>query len=165
MMSAGVFLAQTAINRHAAPFNHAKSDVNDLKVTIGCQVFLARFEKTRSPKTVARFSALLPYKQKIIHVRRSGEACWVPLGTMDFGVGFEDSTSFPKPGDMLLYPGGISETELLLAYGPTRFASKAGQLAGNHFLTIRDDLDRLAEVGRQILWAGAQDILFESLRS
>ena len=137
--------------------------MNELKVTIGSEAFLGRFERIRSPKTVSFFSALLPYRQKIIHVRWSGEACWIPLGTADFGVGFEDPTSFPAPGDMLLYPGGLSETELLLAYGPTRFASKAGQLAGNHFLTITDDLDRLAEVGRHILWAGAQEILFESL--
>jgi hypothetical protein len=135
--------------------------VNELKIMIGRQTFLARFERARSPKTVSCFSALLPYKQKIIHVRWSGEACWVPLGSMDFGVGFEDPTSFPAPGDMLLYPGGLSETELLLAYGPSRFACEAGQLAGNHFLTITDDLDRLAEVGRQILWSGAQEILIE----
>jgi hypothetical protein len=137
--------------------------VNELKVTIGSHTFLARFERTRSPNTVSHFSALLPYTQKIIHARWSGEACWIPLGTKNFGVGFEDPTSFPAPGHMLLYPGGFSETELLLAYGPTRFASKAGQLAGNHFLTITQELDRLAEVGKHILWAGAQEIRIEPL--
>jgi hypothetical protein len=45
----------------------------------------------------------------------------------------------------------MSETEILVAYGPTCFASKAGQLAGNHFLTIREDLDRLAKTGRAVL--------------
>ncbi len=76
---------------------------------------------------------------------------------MNFGVGFENPTSFPAPGEILLYPGGLSETELLLAYGPTRFASKAGQLAGNHIITIVRDLDKLAEMGRRILWHGAED--------
>ena len=49
---------------------------------------------------------------------------------------FEDATSHPAPGEIVLYPGWVSETEILLAYGPTCFASKAGQLAGNHFITI-----------------------------
>ena len=73
---------------------------------------------------------------KIIHVRWSGEAVWIPLGDLQFGIGYEDATSYPAPGQIILFPGGISETEILIAYGPTCFASKAGQLAGNHFLTI-----------------------------
>ena len=52
----------------------------------------------------------------------------------------------------------MSETELLLPYGPTRFACKAGQLAGNHIITIVRDLDKLAEIGRRILWQGAEDM-------
>jgi len=100
---------------------------------------------------------MLPFRQKMVHARWSGEACWAPLGAMNFGVGFENPTSFPAPGEIVLYPGGLSETELLLAYGPTRFACKAGQLAGNHILTIVSDLDKLAEIGRRILWHGAED--------
>mgnify|MGYP000508457559 FL=1 len=97
---------------------------------------------------------------KIIHVRWSGEAVWIPLGDLQFGVGYEDATSYPAPGQIILFPGGISETEILIAYGPTCFASKAGQLAGNHFLTIEDNLDMLAELGRGTLWSGAKDIEF-----
>jgi len=59
---------------------------------------------------------------------------------------------------MLLYPGGISETELLLAYGPVRFASKAGQLAGTPFLTLTSGLEQLQELGRMTLWQGAQPL-------
>src|SRR5690606_31963711 len=102
--------------------------------------------------------AILPWKQKIIHVRWSGEACWIPLGKQDFGVGYENATSYPAPGQFILYPGGISETEILVAYGPTCFASKAGQLAGNHFMTVTGKLDRLAELGRQTLVSGQMDI-------
>ncbi|HTB44351.1 MAG TPA: DUF3830 family protein, partial [Acetobacteraceae bacterium] len=69
-------------------------------------------------------------------------------------------TSYPAPGQILLYPGGISETEILLAYGGVRFASKMGQLAGNHFLTIEQGGENLAALGRQVLWEGAQDIVF-----
>ncbi len=52
------------------------------------------------------------------------------------GCTYENHTSYPAPGEFILYPGGISETEILLAYGGVHFASKVGQLAGNHFLTI-----------------------------
>ena len=131
--------------------------MTDLCVTIGGIPFAARLESVRSPQTTAKLLSVLPFRRKMVHARWSGEACWAPLGAMNFGVEFENPTSFPAPGEILLYPGGLSETELLLAYGPTRFASKAGQLAGNHIITIVRDLDKLAEMGRRILWQGAED--------
>ena len=71
---------------------------------------------------------------------------------------YENHTSYPAPGDLLLYPGGISETEILLAYGGVQFASKMGQLAGNHFITITEGRENLAALGKHVLWQGAQDI-------
>ena len=65
------------------------------------------------------------------------------------------------PGEIILYPGGISETEILLAYGAVSFSSKVGQLAGNHFLTIIKGRENLPALGRTTLWKGAQDISFE----
>ncbi|HQT79192.1 MAG TPA: DUF3830 family protein [Rhodopila sp.] len=124
--------------------------------------FKARFEDAAAPKTCARFRALLPYKERIIHVRWSGEGCWIPLGDLDLGLGYENHSSFPAPGQFLLYPGGISETEILLAYGGVRFASKMGQLAGNHFLTIVEGLENLVPLGKLTLWSGAQDIEFRT---
>jgi hypothetical protein len=132
-----------------------------LRIKAGPYQFKARMEESLAPKTCARFKTLLPYRERIIHVRWSGEGCWIPLGDYEFGLGFENNTSYPAPGQFVLYPGGISETEILVAYGPVRFASKAGQLSGNHFLTITEDLDKLAELGRMTLQKGAQDILFE----
>lgn len=134
-----------------------------ITVEAGPFTFRARFEDDAAPKTSARFRALLPYRERIIHVRWSGEACWIPLGDLDLGLGYENHTSFPAPGQFLLYPGGISETEILLGYGSVRFASKVGQLAGNHFLTITGDLDRVYELGRMTLYRGAQPIRFEAL--
>ncbi len=132
--------------------------------TIGIEIdgerFPARFEREAAPRTVAAFEAVLPYEERIIHVRWSGEACWIPLGDKDFGLGYENATSHPAPGQVILYPGGVSETEILLAYGPVAFASKAGPLAGNHFLTILSGLDRLAALGRDTLWSGAKTIRF-----
>src|SRR5213082_1284093 len=57
------------------------------------------------------------HRERLIHVRWSGEACWIPLGALDLGLGYENATSFPAPGQILLYPGGISETEILFPYG------------------------------------------------
>ena len=116
-----------------------------------------------APKTVAAFMKLLPYRQKFIHVRWSGEGVWVPLGDWKLGVDFENHTSHPSVGDILFYPGGYSETEIILAYGSCCFASKMGQLAGNHFLTIVEGRENLRELGRKALWEGAQDVVFEAL--
>jgi hypothetical protein len=134
------------------------------KITIiaGPYTFGARFEAEKAPKTVAKFKTLLPYKEQIIHVRWSGEACWIPLGDLDLGLGYENHTSFPAPGEIILYPGGISETEILLAYGGVRFASKVGQLAGNHFLTITEGNENLLALGKLTLRKGAQDIVFKA---
>ena len=123
--------------------------------------FVARLESERAPRTCAKFRTMLPYKERIIHVRWSGEGCWIPLGDFDFGLPYENHTSHPAPGDVILYPGGISETEILLAYGAVCFSSKVGQLAGNHFLTITEGRENLTALGKMTLWKGAQDILFE----
>jgi hypothetical protein len=137
--------------------------MSDIEILAGDYRFLARFEETLAPKTCAKFRSMLPYKERIIHVRWSGEACWIPLGETDLGLGYENHTSFPAPGQVIVYPGGISETEFLIAYGGVRFASKVGQLAGNHFLTITEGMDRLAEMGRHVLWKGAQEIVFRAV--
>ena len=136
--------------------------MNKLRVTIADMVFDARLETEKAPRTCAAFTARLPFESRIVHVRWSGEAVWIPLGDYAFGVDYENHTSFPAPGQVILYPGGISETEILLAYGGVHFASKVGQLAGNHFLTLTSGLDRLPEVGRLALWEGAKPIRFEA---
>ena len=132
-----------------------------LSIKAGPYQFTARMEEQLAPKTCAKFLSLLPYRNQIIHVRWSGEGCWIPLGDFDFGLPYENHTSHPAPGDIILYPGGISETEILLAYGAVCFASKVGQLAGNHFLTIIEGRENLPALGKLTLWQGAQDIVFE----
>ncbi len=136
--------------------------MSNLRITAGPFKFQARFETALAPKTCAIFQRLLPYKERVIHVRWSGEAVWIPLGEADMGVPAENQTSYPAPGQMLLYPGGISETEILLAYGGVHFASKMGQLAGNHFITITSGLEDVVKLGKMTLWEGAQPILIET---
>ena len=134
-----------------------------LRITAGGFSFVARLEVGAAPQTCAAFMALLPFKNRVIQARWSGEAAWIPLGDFQVGVGFENHTSYPAPGEILLYPGGYSETEILFPYGPTRFASKMGQLAGNHFLTLVEGGENLRELGRRIVWEGAQEIIFAQL--
>jgi hypothetical protein len=133
-----------------------------VKITVGGDLhFVARFEEKHAPRTVAAFRKLLPYKQKLVHCRWSGEGCWIPLGEFKLDVGFENHTSHPAPGEILWYPGGYSETELIFAYGDVMFSSKLGQLAGNHFLTVVEGAEQLPEMGRRVLYGGAQEIEFK----
>ena len=129
--------------------------MSDLVITLGSQRLGARLDPAAAPDTCAAFRRLLPFTSQVIHVRWSGEAVWAPLGELSIGVTPENATTYPHPGEVLWYPGGVSETELLIAYGRTHFASKAGSLAGNHFLTITDGLEQLPGIGRQVLWHGA----------
>jgi len=131
-----------------------------LLIKAGPFSFQAKLEAAAAPKTCASFLQRLPFESKAVHVRWSGEAVWMPLGDMNFDVGYENHTSYPAPGQILLYPGGISETEILIAYGGVQFASKMGQLAGNHFITITSPMEDLARLGKMTLWEGAQDISF-----
>ena len=138
--------------------------MSELRIRVGTQfTFIARLEEEDAPLTCAAFSKLLPFQNKLIHARWSGEATWIPLGDFNLGITFENHTSHPSIGQLLLYPGGFSETEILFPYGSASFASKVGQLAGNHFLTIISGHDQLKSLGRTILWEGAQDIIFEKL--
>jgi uncharacterized protein DUF3830 len=131
-----------------------------LRVTAGPYAFGARFEREKAPRTCAAFARMLPFRSRLIHSRWSGEAAWIPLGDLDVGVGYENATSHPAPGHVLLHPGGLSETEILFPYGGSRFASIVGQLAGNHFLTITEGTEHLRDLGELTLWKGAQEIEF-----
>lgn len=132
-----------------------------VKVMAGPYSFTGHFEEKLAPKTCAAFIKAMPFVSKIIHVRWSGEGVWSPLGDLDFGVGYENNTCYPAPGQIILYPGGVSETEILMAYGNVNFASKAGQLSGNHFITLTGGLENIYALGRKVLWEGAMDIRYE----
>src|SRR5207253_9543020 len=133
----------------------------NVEITVGDLRFLARLETDAAPKTCSAFQSMLPLQAQLIQARWSGEAAWIPFGQLDIGLGYENHTTYPGPGQLLLYPGGISETEILFPYGFTAFGSKAGPLAGNHFATIEQGREQLKELGRRVLWEGAQEIVFE----
>ena len=116
--------------------------------------------KPRHPAPATPSASCCPTASASFTSRWSGEACWIPLGDFDFGLPYENATSHPSPGQILLHPGSVSETEILLGYGACCFASKVGQLAGNHFLTVVEGNENLMNLGKLVLWSGAQDIVF-----
>ena len=116
-----------------------------------------------SVDTIAAIRKMLPLRTRLIHVRWSGEGCWVPLDDIHLDIPPENATSHPAPGELIVYPGGLSECEILLAYGSVDFSSKVGQLAGNHFATLTTGLDQLRELGRRCLWEGAQELVIEEV--
>ncbi|NLP31316.1 MAG: DUF3830 family protein [Clostridiales bacterium] len=120
--------------------------------------FIGVLHEKEAPKTCEAFKKMLPLRNKMVHVRWSGEGIWIPYGDLDLGISYENHTSHPAKGEMLLYPGGISEMEIILAYGRCCFASQFGQLAGNHFLTITEGIENLEAFGKKVLWEGAQEI-------
>lgn len=132
--------------------------MKQVTITSGDFCFTGKLLTEEAPKTCEVFERMLPLKSSFIHVRWSGEGIWIPYGDLRTGLDYENHTSHPAKGEMLLYPGGISEMELIMAYGRCCFASQHGQLSGNHFLTITEGLERLEEFGKKVLWEGAQEI-------
>ena len=135
----------------------------DVEIKVGNLRFIARLETEAAPKSCHAFQNMLPLEAQLVQARWSGEAAWIPFGELDLGLGYENATSHPGPGQLLLYPGGMSETEILFPYGATQFGSKMGQLAGNHFATIYEGNDRLKDLGELVLWRGAQEISFTAI--
>ena len=130
---------------------------------VGGQRFVARLLEAEAPRTCAAFLARLPIEGSVIHARWSGESVWFPMDEVGIDAPAENQTSHPSRGDLLYYPGGISEKELLITYGSALFSSKVGQLQGNHFAVVTEGLDRLPEMGRKVLWEGAQKIRIEEV--
>jgi hypothetical protein len=88
-----------------------------IEIVVGDLRFLARLETDRAPKSCAAFRKMLPLSTKLIQARWSGEAAWIPFGDLPLEIGYENHTSHPAAGQLLLYPGGLSETEILFPYG------------------------------------------------
>ena len=137
--------------------------MSELSIRVGDLHFTARWEP-EAPQTIEVIRAMLPLRARLIHCRWSGESTWIPFGERRPDVGYENATSHPAPGQILIYVGDISECEILFPYGACSFSSKVGPLAGNHFATLIPDegwQDRLREVGRRVLWQGAHDVTIE----
>ena len=119
-----------------------------IRIKAGKFDFVARFESERAPKTCAKFRTHAAVQGAhhpcALERRRLLDSARRPRPR----AAYENHTSYPAPGEIILYPGGISETEILVAYGGVHFASKVGQLAGNHFLTIVEGREQCARSAR-----------------
>ena len=133
-----------------------------LKMTIGGTSFVAELLEDKAPETCRAILEALPIEGRVIQARWSGEAAWLPMDEFGIEVPFENNTSHPSRGDLLYYSGGVSEKEMLIPYGSAFFSSKVGQLQGNHFATVVEGAERLGEMGRKVLWEGAQEIRIET---
>ena len=129
----------------------------DLTIRVGDLHFTARWEEA-APRTREALRPWLPIRSQLIHCRWSGEGTWIPFGDRRPDVGYENHTSHPAPGQLLIYVGDLSECEILFPYGACSFSSRVGPLAGNHFATVVSGGEQLPELGRRVLWEGAQEI-------
>ena len=131
--------------------------MSSLRIRVGDLAFEAEWHDA-APRTREALRAWLPIRSKLIHCKWSGESTWIPFGETRPDVGYENHTSHPAPGDLLIYIGDLSECEILFPYGACSFSSRVGQLAGNHFATVTTGFEQLPEMGRRVLWDGAQEI-------
>ena len=135
--------------------------MKSIVLKIGGQRFAARLLEAEAPRTCEAFLSRLPIEGKVIHARWSGESVWFPMDPVGIDASAENQTCHPSRGDLLYYPGGVSEKELLIPYGSAVFSSKVGLLQGNHFAVITEGQEWLAEMGKKVLWEGAQKIRIE----
>ena len=132
-----------------------------LKITIGEYVFKAKMHSEKAPETCRLLLENMPITGKAIQARWSGEAAWLEMNPYGIEVHQENATSYPGPGQLLYYPGGVSEKEILIPYGSAIFASKFGLLPGSHFATIVEGNELLEAMGEKVFREGGQEIRIE----
>ena len=119
--------------------------------------FSGTLERQAAPVAVAWLVNQFPLEGSVQHACWSGEAAWLPLnGTPQLAP--ENATAHPRPGQILLYAGMLSQAELLLPYGACAFASKAGSLAGNPVVALDGPLEELRALGSLLIEKGVQPL-------
>jgi hypothetical protein len=134
-----------------------------IRITIGKIEFIAKMHLDMAPETCRLLLEKMPITGKVIQARWSGEAAWLQMDPYGIEAPQENATSYPGPGQILFYPGGVSEKEILIPYGSACFASKFGLLPGNHFATVIEGNQLLEIMGEKVLWGGAQSIRIEKV--
>ena len=134
-----------------------------IRITIGKIEFIAKMHLDRAPETCRLLLEKMPITGKFIQARWSGEAAWLQMDPYGIEAPQENATSYPGPGQILFYPGGVSEKEILIPYGSACFASKFGLLPGNHFATVIEGNELLEIMGEKVLWGGAQSVRIEKV--
>ena len=86
-----------------------------LRITIGEYVFKARLHVDEAPVTCDRLLSVMPITGRVIQARWSGEAVWLQMDPYGVEAPLENQTSHPGRGELLYYPGGVSEKDRDLA--------------------------------------------------
>jgi hypothetical protein len=126
-------------------------------LAVGPYEFAGTLELHAAPAAVAWLVNQFPLKGTVQHARWSGEAVWLPLGGTP-QLAPENATAHPRPGQILLYAGMVSQAELLIAYGACAFASKAGSLAGSPVVALDGQLEGLRALGNLLIEKGVQPL-------
>lgn len=130
---------------------------------IGDETLLCRLERAASPATCAWFTSMLPYQATLIQGRWSGHAVFARIGALACALPEESPLAEPAAGQIVVYRStpARSDGEILIAYGPTRFANPSGSLKGNLLMTVLSEVERLKEIGQEIHIRGAQEARFK----
>ena len=131
-----------------------------LEIAAGGFDFVARFEdetrRRRSPRS-GRCSRSIDGSSTCAGAAKAAGSRWA---TPTSASRRRTRRCYPNPGEIIFYPGGVSETEILIAYGYVAFASKAGALAGNHFATIVEGNENLRAARAELPLGGrAADLI------
>lgn len=130
-----------------------------LTIDVADYTFEAPVLEDDAPESVDVMREFLPLESTLMHVRYSGIATWINIDEVELPeLPRENHTAYPSRGDILLYPGYRNEKEILIACGPTRFGSPAGELAGNHVATIDAPAETLKELEERTLHEGSFDV-------
>lgn len=126
-------------------------------------LFVAAWQEEKAPKTCKAMKELLPFSGSLIQARWCGETACIPLDHIPLDIEYENQTTYPSKGELLVYPGYVTTMEILLPYGPSIFGTRAGLVAGNHFATVIQGWEKLAEMGNMVHWHGFQDVEFSEV--
>ena len=135
-----------------------------IRIKAGRFEFVARFESEKAPKTCAKFRSMLPYKERIIHVRWSGEGCWIPLGDLDLGLAVREPHQLSGAGRDHPLSRRLQRDRDSARLWRRAFCEQSRPARRQPFSDGRSKAaTNLRPLGEHVLWHGAQDILFEAI--
>jgi len=152
----------------------SRSSGKKIEIVIGDERFEAVLLDKRAPKTCKAILSILPHESVTWHQFWSGSGLQVhddTLREMAEEHGLWPTTNFPDygenpsifgcPGDIGFYPVGHG---IFITYGKSRFYGPPEGVEPTYiFAEIKDGLDRLYEVGREIGRHGERNVSLREL--
>jgi len=152
----------------------SRSSGKKIEIVIGDERFEAVLLDNRAPKTCKAILSILPHESVTWHQFWSGSGLqvhddtlremaeehglWPTANFPDYG---ENPSIFGCPGDIGFYPVGHG---IFITYGKSRFYGPPEGVEPTYiFAEIKDGLDRLYEVGREIGRHGERNISLREL--